>query len=111
MNNDDDNNITEAGKTKINHYYSDMLLNGFPNQKIKIQDIPLVINTIDGSYSFAFLDYEKDNIIGVNYTTDDGTERFVVINKEHIIDMEVLYQQDVDILTDESEEKSDVMYQ
>lgn len=94
------------------HYYTDMLLNGFPgDEKIKIQDIPLIINTVDTSYPFAFLDYEKDNIIGVNYTTDDGTERFVVINKKHIVDMEILYQQDIDILTEEPLDKTDVMYQ
>ena len=94
------------------HYYSEMLLKGFPNNKeVKIQDIPLVINTIDTSYPFAFLDYEKDNIVGINYTTEDGTERFVVINKEHIVDIEILYQQDIDFLIEEPEEKSDVMYQ
>lgn len=96
----------------VKYHYTDMLLNGVPNNdKCKIQDIPLIINTIDNSYPFAFLDYEEDNIIGVNYTMEDGTERFVVINKEHIVDIEILYQQDIDILTEDPKPKSDVMYQ
>ena len=104
--------MEENEKVDNVYYYSEMLLNGVPNKhEAKIQDIPLVINTIDTSYPFAFLDYEKDNIVGINYTTEDGTERFVVINKEHIVDIEILYQQDIDFLTEEPEEKSDVMYQ
>ncbi len=93
--------------------YTKMLLNGFPdNEKIRIEDIPLIINTVDMSYPLAFLDYEEEHILGVNYTAEDGTERFVVINKEHIIDIEVLYQQDIDILTSENiEDEPDVMYQ
>ena len=94
------------------NYYSEMLLNGFPgNEEKKIQDIPLIINTVEASYPFAFIDYEEDNILGINYTVEDGTERFVAVNKEHIIDIEILYQQDIDILTDDEEEESDVMYQ
>ena len=89
-----------------------MLLNGFPSKdKVKIEDIPLVINTIDTSYPFAFIDYEEDSVLGVNYTVEDGTERFIVINKEHIVDIEILYQQDIDILTNEEDESPDVMYQ
>ena len=96
----------------MDKYYSKMLLNGFPNNdEITIQDIPLIINTIDTSYPFAFIDYEENDILGVNYTMSDGTERFIVINKEHIVDIEILYQQDIDILTEEIEEESDVMYQ
>jgi len=96
----------------MSNNYTQMLLNGFPNNdEIKIQDIPLIINTIEASYPLAFLDYEEENILGINYTMEDGTERFVVVNKEHIIDIEILYQQDIDILTEEIEEESDVMYQ
>lgn len=89
-----------------------MLLNGVSTSTdMKVQDIPLIINTIEASYPFAFLDYEEDDVLGVNYTADDGTERFIVINKKHIIDIEVLYQQDIDILTADIEEEPDVMYQ
>lgn len=107
------NNHSTTYDDKISNYYSNMLLNGMQNNKnIKVQDIPLIINTVDVSYPFAFIDFEEDDTLGVNYTSEDGTERFVVINKKYIVDIEVLYQQDIDIITEENEEKDDsVMYQ
>lgn len=106
------NNSTED-TNNIQNYYSNMLLNGIPNHNdITIQDIPLIINTVDVSYPLAFIDYEEDDVLGINYTSDDGTERFVVINKKYIVDVEILYQQDIDIVTNENvTEKKDVMYQ
>lgn len=95
----------------MNNYYSSMLLKGLPNSEgLTVQDIPLVIDTVDTSYSLAFIDFEKDNILGINYTVEDGTERFVILNKEYVVDVKVLYQQDVDILTDDDKQDSDVMY-
>ena len=107
------NNHSTTYDDKVSNYYSNMLLNGMQNNKnIKVQDIPLIINTVDVSYPFAFIDFEEDDTLGVNYTSEDGTERFVVINKKYIVDIEVLYQQDIDIITEENEEKDDsVMYQ
>lgn len=95
----------------MSKYYSEMLLNGIQDNDIAIQDIPLIINTIEASYPFAFLDYEEEDVLGVNYTVEDGTERFIVINKKHIINIEILYQQDIDILTADPEKEHDVMYQ
>lgn len=95
----------------MSKYYSEMLLNGIQDNAITVQDIPLIINTIEASYPFAFLDYEEEDVLGVNYTAEDGTERFIVINKKHIVDIEILYQQDIDILTAEPEKEHDVMYQ
>lgn len=93
-------------------YYSKMLLNGLTDTNIDVQDIPLIINTIDVSYPLAFIDYEEADVLGVNYTTEDGKERFVIINKKYIVDIEVVYQEDFNIITEEStEEVSDVMYQ
>lgn len=95
----------------MNDDYSSMLLNGLPNSEgLTVQDIPLIINTVDTSYPLAFIDYEEDDVLGINYTVEDGTERFVVLNKKYVVDIEVLYQQDINILTEEPEEDSDVMY-
>lgn len=95
----------------MNENYSKMLLNGLPNKEgMTVQDIPLIINTVDASYPLAFIDYEEDSVLGINYTVDDGTERFVVLNKKYVVDIEVLYEQDINILTDDKEEESDVMY-
>ncbi len=95
----------------MNENYSKMLLNGLPNKEgMTVQDIPLIINTVDASYPLAFIDYEEDSVLGINYTVEDGTERFVVLNKKYVVDIEVLYEQDINILTDDEEEESDVMY-
>lgn len=93
--------------------FSEMLLEGVVSDTdLTIKDIPLMINMVDTSYPLAFIDFEKDDTMGINYTAEDGTERFVVINKKYVVDIEVMYQQDIQILTDEEpEEKSDVMYQ
>lgn len=96
----------------MNDYYTKMLLNGLPdNNRLTIQEIPLIINTVDTSYPLAFIDYEEEDCLGVNYTVEDGTERFIVINKQYIVDIEILYQQDIDILTEKPKKHSDVMYQ
>jgi len=95
----------------MNENYSKMLLNGLPNKEgMTVQDIPLIINTVDASYPLAFIDYEEDSVLGINYTVEDGTERFVVLNKKYVVDIEVLYEQDINILTDDEKEESDVMY-
>lgn len=96
----------------MNDYYTKMLLNGLPkNNTLTIQEIPLIINTIDTSYPLAFIDYEEEDCLGVNYTAEDGTERFIVINKKYIIDIEILYQQDINILNTPPKKHSDIMYQ
>ena len=94
-----------------NNYYTQMLLNGLLNTDLRINEIPLIINTVDASYPLAFIDFEENDTLGVSYTSDDGTERFVVINKKCIIDIEVLYQQDIDILMSPQKTEEDVMYQ
>lgn len=89
-----------------------MLLNGLPsNNDISIQDIPLIINMVDTSYPLAFIDYEEDDVLGINYTVEDGTEKFVVINKKYIIDIGIMYDQDINIVVKEEQEDTDVMYQ
>lgn len=89
-----------------------MLLNGLINSDMKVEDIPLIINTVDMSYPLAFIDYEEDDVLGINYTTENGKERFVVINKKYIIDIEILYRDDFNIINQkDSKEESDVMYQ
>lgn len=106
-------NLSTTCDDKLQNYYTQMLLNGVPNTKLKIEDIPLIINTVDVSYPFAYIDYEEDDVLGINYTSEDGTERFVVINKKYIVDIEVIYEQDIEIITDKEEttELPDVMYQ
>lgn len=95
------------------NYYSNLLLKGIinPDGKLKIEDIPLIINTTDTSYPLAFIEFENEKTIGINYTVKDGTERFVVINKEYITDIGVIYKQDVDEMMKIDSNTPDMMYQ
>lgn len=96
----------------MNEKYTKMLLNEVSNNKSTIGEIPLVINTTDTSYPFAFIESEEEDILGISYTADDGTERFVIVNKEYIVDIEVLYKQDIDALMfNESIKDENIMYQ
>lgn len=91
-----------------------MLLNGIASsdENMSIKDIPVFISMVDTTYPLAFIDYETDETLGVNYTAEDGTERFVVINKKYVIDVAIMYEQDIDIIPNPTkEDKSDVMYQ
>ena len=45
-----------------------MLLNGLLNTDLHINEIPLIINTVDTSYPLAFIDFEENDTLGVNYT-------------------------------------------
>lgn len=91
--------------------YTKMIANGMSCKKDEVSDVCLCITLSDTQYNMAFIDYENDNCLGVNYTATDGTERFVVINKDHIIDIAVVYQQDME--NDESDDDShpEVLYQ
>lgn len=92
--------------------YTDILLKGVNNcNDLTIKDIPLVVNTVDASYPLAFMDFEEEDMVGLNYTAEDGTEKFVVINKKYIVDIQVLYQQDIDILFEQDTPQTDTMYQ
>lgn len=103
--------ITYDGNMSNN--YTEMLLNGVvsSDENISIKDIPVFISMVDTTYPLAFIDYETDDTLGVNYTAEDGTERFVVINKKYVIDVAIMYEQDIDIIPNKKEEKEDVMYQ
>lgn len=95
------------------NYYSNLVLKGVKNinDKLQIEDIPLIINTTDTSYPLAFIEFEDEKTMGINYTVEDGTERFVVINKEYITDIGVIYKQDIDELMKLDVNNSNAMYQ
>lgn len=94
--------------------YTQLLLNGVKlTSDSDVCDIPLLIHTVDATYPLSFIDFEENDSLGVNYTSEDGTERFVILNKRHIVDVEVIYKDDIHVFmkSDDEEEKSDVMYQ
>lgn len=89
-----------------------MIADGMSCTVEKVKDICVCITTSESLYSMAFIDFENEYILGVNYTAEDGTERFVVINKDYIIDIGIIYQQDIDLINKETDNQfNDFMYQ
>lgn len=108
------NNYSTTYDGDMSNNYTQMLLNGISSsdENLSIKDIPVFISMVDTTYPLAFIDYETDETLGVNYTADDGTERFVVINKKYVIDVAIMYEGDIDIVAySDEEEHDDVMYQ
>lgn len=93
----------------MSNYYTEMIANGMSCTEDKVQDVCLCVTLADVVYNMAFIHYENDDCLGVNYTATDGTERFVVINKKHIVNVAIVYQQDMDKADDDVPD--DVSYQ
>ena len=91
--------------------YSLMISKGMNVNKDEVNKVCVRVLTYDTLYNFAFIDYEDDDCLGVSYTVDDGTERFVIINKQNISDIEIIYADDLQQPNDEQEENVDMMFQ
>lgn len=72
-------------------------------------DLCVSIDCRDIVYPFCFIRSETDKYLVVDSTRDDGTEGIVVIPKNNILSVSVVYQQDMDKIFVE-EEKKDEMF-
>ena len=75
--------------------------------KTDIEYICLNITTITDLYPLYFIDYEDHEKIGGYITGDDGRERYLIIYKQQIVSLQVVYEQDINITIDDK----DVMIQ
>lgn len=91
----------------MSYSYMEIIANGMHIPIEDVSNIPLNIALVDTNYSMAFIDCENDDCLGINYTIEDGTEHFVAVNKLHIIDVAVIYQQDVDLMNKVSKQNDD----
>ena len=57
-------------------------------------------------YNFCFIDFETDEFLGIYYTAEDFTEKFVLLSKKYIVSMSLVYQQDLNF----SEEPKTISY-
>lgn len=71
--------------------------------------ICLNITTITGIYNLCFIEYEDHTKIGAYITGEDGRERYIIINKEQIVAIQVVYENDIQL--DPDQEETDVMIQ
>ena len=75
--------------------------------KTNPKNICVNITTITDLYNLCFIEYEDHKKIGCYITGEDGRERLIIINKEQIVAIQVVYEQDIDLNPDD--EKEDVM--
>lgn len=77
--------------------YRNMIKQGMGYSDDQLDEACVTITTTDYVYPFAFIDFETDEYLGVNYTTEDFTEKFIVLNKEYIVSVAIVYQNDIEI--------------
>ena len=46
-------------------------------------------------YNLCFIDFENETHLGVYYTHEDFTERFVLLSKKYIVSISIVYEQDI----------------
>lgn len=74
--------------------------------KTDSQHICTTITTITDIYTLCFIEHEDCEKIGVYVTGEDGRERYLVIMKDQIVAVQVIYEQDIQV-----KEDKDVMVQ
>ena len=72
--------------------------------EIDPKHVCLNITTITDIYPLCFIEYEDNEKIGTYITGEDGRERFLIIYKEHIVALQVIYEQDIELGVREDQE-------
>ena len=69
--------------------------------------ICLNINTLTDIHPLCFIEHEDHEKIGTYTTGEDGKERYLIIMKQHIVSLQVIYEDDIKL----DPEEKDVMVQ
>ena len=85
--------------------YKELIKKGMGYSDKELEEACVTITTKNYIYPFAFIDFETEKYLGVNYTTEDFTEKFIILNKEYIISVAIVYQNDI-FNDDEEKEKN-----
>ena len=67
------------------------------------------ITTITDIYTLCFIEYEDHEKIGAYITGEDGRERYLIIYKDQIVAVQVVYENDIRIQLRKEEDNTDVM--
>lgn len=67
---------------------------GFENIE-EVKDCCVDILTEHMHYTFCFIDFETEDHLGVYYTHQDFSERFVLISKKYVSNISIVYKQDM----------------
>lgn len=55
------------------------------------------ISTEIMDYPLCFIEYEDDEKLGIYITGEDGKERYMILNKQYIVSLQVVYENDIKI--------------
>lgn len=81
--------------------YSSLIRSIMKVNRTELSDVCVGIETTDASYPFAFIEFEDEENLGIYYTAEDFSERFIVLNKAYIIGVKIMYQNDLELDKDE----------
>ena len=62
---------------------------------IPLKDICISVDIGDMVYPLSFIRCETDEYLVIDSTGDDGCERLVIVNKDKILSVNVVYEQDM----------------
>ena len=90
--------IEDIGETQS---YCTMLQKAMNYDSIEdLQNCCINILTEFSQYNFCFIEFETKTHLGVFVTCEDLKERFVLLNKKYIIDIAIVYKDDLEIDSD-----------
>jgi len=75
-------------------------------QDSELKDVCVSISTILVDYKMAFIEAETQDYLICRVTRPDFTEGLVIINKDHVVSIAVVYQNDVVITTEKDYDPS-----
>ena len=96
--------VKDIGETQS---YCTMLQKAMNYDSIeKIHDCCINILTEFSQYNLCYIEYETDTHLGIFVTCEDMKERFVLINKKYIVDVAIVYKDDLKL----DDSKDDITY-
>lgn len=75
--------------------YSSLLRIITKSPESELSDICVNITTTESFYPLSFIEFEDEQNLGIYYTAEDFSERFVILNKKYIVSVGLAYKQDL----------------
>ena len=88
--------------------YSELLKKHMGLESIK--DLCVSVDLLEVVYPLCFIREETFKYLVVDSTDENGFEKVVIIPKEKILSVKVVYQQDMDALFDDEDKESRRMF-
>ena len=86
--------------------YREAIKRGMGYNDSDLKDACVNILTTTTEYPLSFIEFETKDLIGISTTRSDFTEGFIVLNKEYVVSISIVYENDIVIDTDKKENVS-----